>query len=246
MGMFDQENPYAYGNPTAVYQEAESERTAFIRRTYAHLAGAVALFIAIETFIFTVVPAQVLENMTALMFGGIGWLFILGGFMVISWIANTWAANPGSTGKQYAGLLLYVFAEAILFVPLLWIAQRVDPNGQMIPAAGLLTAIIFGGLTAMVFFTKADFSWLGRYLWLAGLLAIGLILCSIFFNLGPFGLVVIGLFIALASGYILYDTSNVLHHYHTSQHVAASLALFASVALLFWYVLQLVMSASRD
>ena len=52
--------------------------------------------------------------------------------------------------------------------------------------------------------------------------------------------------IALMSGYILYFTSNVLHHYHTSQHVAASLALFSSIATLFWYVLQLLMMLSGD
>ena len=53
--------------------------------------------------------------------------------------------------------------------------------------------------------------------------------------------------IVFACGWILYDTSNVLHHYRIGQHVAASLALFASVALLFWYVLRLVMAlTSRD
>jgi FtsH-binding integral membrane protein len=44
----------------------------------------------------------------------------------------------------------------------------------------------------------------------------------------------------------LYDTSNVLHRYRTEQYVAASLALFASVALLFWYILRLMMSMRRD
>ena len=52
--------------------------------------------------------------------------------------------------------------------------------------------------------------------------------------------------VALATGYILFQTSNIIHHYHTDQHVAASLALFASVVLLFWYVLQIVMSLSSD
>lgn len=244
--MFSQDNPYAsYGYGDVAALAAESERTSFIRRTYAHLAGAVALFIAIEGLIFTVTPAAVLNQITGLMFGGYGWLAILVGFMFISWIANSWASNPGSQAMQYAGLVLYVVAEAILFVPLLWIAQRIDPNGQIIPAAGLLTGVIFGGLTAMVFVTRADFSWLGKYLWLAALAGLGLILCSMFFNLGPFGLVIIGAFVLLASGYILYHTSNVLHHYNTQQHVAAALALFASVALLFWYILQFFMS-SRD
>lgn len=247
MSMFDQGNPYqaSYGDFAAF--AGESERTAFIRRTYAHLAGAVALFIAIETLIFTVVPAETLAMVARSMFGGIGWLFILGGFMFISWIANSWAQNPGSQAKQYAGLILYIVAEAILFVPLLWVAQLVDPSGQVIPSAGLLTGIVFVGLTAMVFITKADFSWLGRYLWLAAMVGLGLIVCSMLFNINIFGLAMIGFFILLASGYILYDTSNVLHHYNTTQHVAAALALFASVALLFWYILQLMLSlSSRD
>ncbi|MEM6329409.1 MAG: permease, partial [Planctomycetota bacterium] len=44
-----------------------------------------------------------------------------------------------------------------------------------------------------------------------------------------------------------YDTSNVMHHYQPGQHVAASLSLFASVALLFWYVVRLLMAfAGRE
>ncbi len=244
-----QDNPYAsYGYGDVAALAAETERTTFIRRTYLHLAGAVALFIALETLIFSVTPAATLDQITRTMVGGYGWLLVLGGFMFISWIANSWAANPGSQAKQYAGLGLYVVAQSVLFVPLLWYAQKFDQSGgQVIPAAGLLTGIIFAGLTAMVFVTRADFSWLGRYLWMAALLGMGLIICSIFFNLGPFSLAIMGLFIALASGYILYDTSNVMHHYNTTQHVAAALALFASVALLFWYILQFLMRLqSRD
>jgi FtsH-binding integral membrane protein len=51
--------------------------------------------------------------------------------------------------------------------------------------------------------------------------------------------------IALACGYILYDTSNVLHHYRTEQYVAAALALFAAVMLLFWYVLRILLDRRR-
>ena len=51
--------------------------------------------------------------------------------------------------------------------------------------------------------------------------------------------------IALACGYILYDTSNVLHNYRTDQYVAAALALFAAVMLLFWYVLRILLDRRR-
>ena len=47
--------------------------------------------------------------------------------------------------------------------------------------------------------------------------------------------------VVLACGIILYNTSNVLHRYNTEQYVAASLTLFASIALLFWYILQIFM-----
>ena len=60
------------------------------------------------------------------------------------------------------------------------------------------------------------------------------------------GIVFIVAMVVLMSGYILYDTSQILHHYRTDQHVAAALALFASVAMLFWYVVQLLMRLNDD
>jgi FtsH-binding integral membrane protein len=52
--------------------------------------------------------------------------------------------------------------------------------------------------------------------------------------------------VALACGFIIYNTSNIMHHYATDQHVSAALELFASVALLFWYVLRIFMSVRDD
>ena len=48
--------------------------------------------------------------------------------------------------------------------------------------------------------------------------------------------------IGFAGAAILYDTSNILHHYPQDKYVAASLQLFASIALMFWYGLQFFMS----
>ena len=52
--------------------------------------------------------------------------------------------------------------------------------------------------------------------------------------------------VGLAGGAILYDTSNVLHHYPEDRYVGASMQLFASIALMFWYVLRLFTSFSRN
>ena len=61
---YTDQNPYAmtYGPSTFAAAASESERTTFIRRTYAHLAGAVFAFMAIELVIFNMVPAQRLHG----------------------------------------------------------------------------------------------------------------------------------------------------------------------------------------
>ena len=231
-------------NSLAAAWAQEDERTAFIRRTYLHLAGAIALFVALEAAIFTLVPETALEELMRLLFQSrFGWLGVILAMTAVSWVANWWALSGASRGVQYLGLLLYVLAEAVIFVPLLYIANQVAP--QAIPAAGALTLFVFGGLTLLVLVTKVDLTSWGKYLWAAGLAAIGVIVCAILFNF-ELGVWFSGLMVAMASAYILYDTSNVLRVYRTDQYVAASLALFASVALLFWYILRLFLQMRRN
>jgi FtsH-binding integral membrane protein len=242
--------PYAttYATATTYPQFAAnvtvSERVGFIQRTYLHLGGAILVFALIDFLLLSLFPTQIQSFIQQYLVGNYGWLVVLGCFMVVNWVANSWAHSDTSRTVQYAGLALYVVAQSIIFLPLLLIANMVAPGA--ISSAAIVTAIIFGGLTATVFVTKADFSFLRMYLVLGGLAAMCFIVCSIFFNLGILGTLFSVAMIVLASGYILYDTSNVLHHYRTDQHVAASLALFSSVAILLWYVIQLFMSMNSD
>jgi len=244
MSFMSDENPYQSGFSADAHSAAladEWARTTFIRRTYMHLAGAIGLFVLIETMIFSLVPEAQLSNMLRWMMGGRwNWLLVLGAFMIVGTIANNMAASARSLSTQYFGLGLYVLAESVIFVPLLFIAQHFAPGA--IPAAGIMTAVVFSGLTALVLVTKANFSWLGRYLALCGFAAIGLIICAAFFQGFNLGMWFSGAMVVLAGGYILYGTSNVLHRFGTDQYVAAALALFASVALLFWYILQIMIS----
>jgi len=238
--MSSADNPYRSWGLTAAEADT-NERASFIRLTYIHLAGAVLAFMALEAFLLSL--PGVGDAVSMVLGNRWGWLLVLGGFMGVSYIATAWANSSTSLSTQYLGLGLYVVAEAVIFVPLLYVAQAFGEqnNVNVIPMAGLLTSIVFIGLTGIVFLTGADFSFLRTVLMLSGVVAMGVIICSAIFGF-QLGLLFIGALIALASGYILYDTSNVLHHYRIGQHVAASLALFASVALLFWYMVQLVMS----
>ena len=230
-------NPYKA--PVSVYaaQAATDERADFITKTYAHLAGAVALFVALEAILLNL-PG--IDQLVGLMIGGrYSWLIVLGLFMVVSYVAENWAQSAVRVSTQYLGLGLYVVAQAVIFVPLLYLARAADPG--IITSAAATTIGLFAALTAVVFITRKDLSFLRTFLMFGGFAALGLIVVSILFQfaLGP---IFTYAMIALSCGYILYHTSNVMHHYRIGQHVAASLALFASVALLFWYLLRFFQS----
>ncbi|MFO0944737.1 MAG: Bax inhibitor-1 family protein [Planctomycetota bacterium] len=218
-------------------------RADFISKTYMHLAGAILAFVLLEAVILNT-PPLMNALLSVLSMHQLGWLIFMGGFMLVSYVANSWAQSATSVPMQYAGLGLYVTAEAVIFAPLLYIASQFGDN--VIPIAGILTLTVFSGLTVTVFLTRKNFSFMGPALSIAGFASLGVILCSAIFGFN-LGILFVGAMIVLASGYILYYTSNVLHEYRIGQHVAASLALFASVALLFWWMVQLVMSLqSRD
>lgn len=212
-----------------------AERATFIMRTYIHLFGAILLFAAIEVMLFrTGLAAPMAEAML-----GVSWLLVLGGFMVVSWFASRAAHRAESKAAQYAALIGFVIAEAIIFVPLLFMAAYYAGPG-VINSAAWVTLLGFSGLTAVVFFTRKDFSFLGGILRWAFVMALVMIVAGVLFNfeLGTFFSV--GM-IALAGAAILYDTSNILLHYPEDRYVGAALELFASVALMFWYVLRLFM-----
>jgi uncharacterized protein len=97
------------------------------------------------------------------------------------------------------------------------------------------------GLTVVALTTRTDFSFLRGVLVIGGFVALGLIAASILFGF-TLGLIFSVVMVGFASAAILYYTSNVLHYYRTDQYVAASVTLFASVALLFFYVLQILIS----
>ena len=100
------DNPYSssYANPYTVAAQPVDVRAAFIRKTYAHLAGAVAALVLIEAFLMSI-PG--IENTVLGILSRVSWLVVLGAFMVVSWIANKWAMSDTSKGMQYLGLCVY-------------------------------------------------------------------------------------------------------------------------------------------
>jgi FtsH-binding integral membrane protein len=224
-----------------VAKEPQQERAEFIKKTYMHLAGAVGAFIVLETFLL---QSGIAAGLTQALSGSrFSWLGILAIFSLLGWMSRELAGRADSVSLQYSGLGLYVVIEAIIFSPLIFIANTLyDPT--IVPTAGIITTLMFAGLTAVAFTTGKDFTFLGGALKIGGCVAIGMIISSVIFGF-TLGLFFSIAMVGFAMAAILYDTSKIMHHYTKDQYVAASLELFASVALLFWYVIRILMSARR-
>ena len=234
------QNPFNPPDAWTVAQSPAEERADFIQKTYQHLALAIVAFVGVEALLLNI-PG--VENLIRTMLGGrFAWFIVLALFMLVSHVATSWAQSATSLSQQYLGLGLYVFAQAVVFLPLLFIAKVYAPD--VIPKAAGVTLVVFGGLTVSVLGTKADFSFMRGILNVVSMAALGAIGMSLLFgfNLGTWFSVAMVVF---AGGSIVYQTSNILHEYRPGQHVAAALALFASVALMFWYILRLFLG-SRD
>lgn len=239
-------NYYSYENESDVSYGGvvRAARGRFLTQTYVHLFAAILLFVLIEVALFSSGTADSILKSLLSRGGGVTWLVILGAYMLLGSLATHVAHSAASKPAQYAALLFFVALEAFFFVPILWMANKMVPGGGMIQSAAVITLGGFALLTAIVFMTRADFSFLRGILFWAGICALLLIVGgAIFgFNLGMAFSVAM---VALAGGWILYDTSNILHHYSEDRYVGASLALFSSVAMMFWYVLRIFMQ-SRD
>jgi hypothetical protein len=222
--------PVGY-RPVATLDDAA--RSAFITRVYQHLLLAVGAFVLFEALLINLGVDFFASSSAA-------WLLLLGGFMVVSWLATSAAHDVLEPSRQYAGLFGLAAAEALIFAPFLHYFFEVQPNGgSTVVAAALITAAGFAGLSAVAFVTRRDLSFLRPLLLWGGVSALVLIGAAVLFGLS-LGIWFSVAMIALAGGSILYTTQTIIRRYPEEAYVGASVQLFASVMLLFWYVLRLL------
>jgi FtsH-binding integral membrane protein len=213
-------------------------RGSFLVRVYSQLALAILLFVGIEVWFFQSGIAQAIVGA----FSSVHWLLILGGFMLLSWLATFLAQPTVSRPLQYLGLVFYVMLQAVITVPLLDLANQTAPG--TIASAAQATLGGFFLLTGVVVVTRKDFSFLRTFLVWGGIFAMGVIVCAVLFkfDLGTWFSVAM---VLLAGGSILHTTSAVMRDYPENADLAAAIQLFAGVALMFWYVLRLFLGSRR-
>ena len=221
-----------YAGP--VSEASVEDRSDFIWKCYAHVVGAILAFAAIEVYLF---KNGIAEAIALPMLNN--WWMVFGAFILVGWAATHAAHRIASKQLQYAAFAVFIFAEALVFAPLLYMAYTIQPG--VIDSAAGVTMMGSVGLIAVAMITRKDFSFLrGLLMWGFMLAMVAIVGGFIFgYSLGTwFSVAMIG----FAGAAVLYDTSNILHHYPQDRYVAASMQLFASIAMMFWYVLQLFMS----
>lgn len=236
-----------YTNPFVVAAAAPAARADFYRKTYMLVAVSCAVFGLLLAG--TLATPAIVNPLTNLFFGSgaIGWLLVLAGFWAISSLANRLAFGGVSAGTQLAGLGVYVVAETLLFAPMLNIltlrfGSEAMLNEIVAPAA-ISTLLLAGGLTATVFMTKKDFSFLRAFISIGFFVVLGAIVLQLFFGgLGSWFIIAMTAFIAVV---ILYQTWMVRTQFRTDQHVGAALLIFSGIATLFWYII-MIFASRRD
>lgn len=218
----------------AIPTSKSMERSSFLKKVYLHLFLAIAGFIGLEYLWFSTGLASKIFNLLT----QLNWFIIIGAFMGVSWIATRFANASQAKGYQYFGLALYVLIESLIFVPMLYFAEYYV-DGGVIETAGYITIGNFLMLTALIFIMKVDLIGWGKYLIWGGILALGGIVSSVIFGF-QLGTIFSLTMVAFAGFAILYDTSMILYHYDDDSYVSAALQLFASIAMMFWYVLRLL------
>lgn len=217
----------------------QDERVAFYKKTYGHVAGGVLVFIIFE---YLLLQSDTIVNFAMSMTEGFKWLIMLGGFMFITNYAEKMAIKTPDKNKQYLAFALYILAQAFIFVPMINIAMfYMDSGIEILQQAAIVTLALFTGLSAVVFVTKKDFSFLKTGLTIGFFIAIGLIVAGTLFGFNMGLWFSVGMCL-LAGGSILYQTSNLIKKYTVDDYIPAAISLFASLMLLFWYILRIFMS----
>lgn len=227
----------SYAPQQPVSTQAPDVRARFMRRVYANLVAGIAAFIAIETYLFSEASGRLAIDI-AIAIDNLSWLLVLGGFMLVSWLGSSFAWKASTPAAQYGGYALMVVVYSVIFTLPLAIAEQEFPG--VISSAAWISIIAFVGLTGIALTTSKDFSFLrGMLLW-GGFLALGAIVAAVIFPSIQLGAWFSVAMIGFAGAAILYDTQKIYRSYPADREVAAAMSLFASVALLFWYVLRLL------
>lgn len=199
------------------------DRITFLGKTYGMLA--LCIVAATVATYFSIGMAFPYEHPWIMLFALIGGIFVV-------------QAVSQKPGLNLIALLAFGALSGMVISPLVgMVAARSE---GLVLQAFFTTAVTFSSLTAYVFISGKDFSFLKGFVWVGLVAIIVLALTNVFIFESPtLHLAISGMSVLLFSAFILYDTSNILRDYSNNQFVSAALTLYLDVFLLFQHLLSL-------
>lgn len=222
---------------------AVNARMAFVRKTYAHLLAELA---GVALIVTLAVRTPVLAELAVRMM--VRWYLPLLALFGISLVTRRMLEGHRSIAVQYAAAGIWVFFFGLFITPLALVAKHLTGSYAVLGEAAILTGCAFTGLTAYVFFTKKDFSFMRGALWMGSLLLLGVGIVAMAFGggLGGGGSIAYSAFgVLLMGGWVLHDTSKVLHHRHVSEYVAGSVDLLVDFVYMFIHIASILLNSRR-
>ena len=213
---------YAVEEDEYAFELEPEEVTKMLKNTYMLLGGTLA-FSAITCFASMAVG-----------FSGGFWMYIIGAIVLLVLTHLT---------KNSALGLVFVFAFTgwigFFTGPIIDAYLSLSNGAQLIGTAALGTATIFFGLSAYVLTTKKDLSFMGGFLFSGLIVVVVGGLAAFFFELSGLSLAISCISILVFSGYILYDTSQIIHRGETN-YIIATVELYLDIINLFLSLLRIL------
>jgi modulator of FtsH protease len=255
MNEYIRPTPYGQGRSLV---EAPTDKLVFLRKVYALFTGSlvtacvgalVALYAGADISQVTMTIGRSVHRVPPLVgfFANhwiIGMLLFMGAFFGASMVRE----RPG---VNVAALFGASFLSGLYIAPMIWFVQVQATQGMTLSTAPvrdafLLTVLGFTGLTSYALLSKKDFSFLGGFLSMGLWVLIGASLLSFFVGGASFSLAIASVGVLLFGGYILYDTSRILHDPTNRDPVGAAIGLYLNFLNLFIFLLRILGSARRS
>jgi modulator of FtsH protease len=215
-------------NNTPVAQSSAAVQLNFIRKTYLLFMAGILSAVVGGVLCLNVAPVAafagiVLSNVWLAL------LVIVGG----SFAAQAVARTPG---LNYVALFGFTSLIGIVFTPIIAIYAP-----AVVGQAAFLSIVVFGSLTAYAFVTRKDFSFMGGILFVGMLtIVLGSAANALFFKNWGATYWIAWATLFMSGGFVLYQTSNIIHEYSERDTVAAALGLFISFFNIFMSLLRIL------
>ncbi|PSJ18695.1 Bax inhibitor-1/YccA family protein [Nitrosomonas supralitoralis] len=166
---------------------------------------------------------------------------VIGAMVIAMFVLPRFANSPAGIGIVFliTGLLGFGLG------PMLTMYASLPNGGNIITLSLAGTGAIFMGLSAYVLTTRKDFSFLGGFLMVGFLLVLLAALANIFLQIPAMSLMISAVVIMIMSGFILYDTSRIIHGGETN-YVLATIGLYMTIFNIFISLLQILGIMGND